>query len=233
MRLFAKTTKHALMALVFCLCAPALAEDEVMGPPNMLKTVPTPFSSAPKAAGVESPEEIIEAISPTRRTLAGRLRLTEKTFPPRLFLPGRMVLGRSEEFAVKGKPGHWVAIAMADKNAGAKDIAGHKVRLGPDRKLVALARIPETGVTTVFIETPVQGDMIGQNFYFEAVTWSKDNFSDLEVAETVSPELVEGADNGVLVSAEPNAKRGLKFGANTALPPSQHAPAGTLDSGKP
>lgn len=199
----------------------------------MLKTIPTPFSSAPKAIGQENPEDIIEAISPTRRTLAGRLRLTENAIPPRLFLPGRMILGRSEEFVVKGKPGFWVAIAMADKNSGAKDIAGKKVRLGPDRKLVSLARIPENGVTTLYIETPVQGDMIGQSFYFEAATWSKDNFSDLELAETVSPELVEGADNGVLVSAEANAKRGVKFGANTALPMSQSSPAGTLDSGKP
>ncbi len=227
------------MALVFSLLIPvailpALAEDEVYGPPNMLKTVPTPFSSGPRQAASENEQSPIEPISiPGRRTLASRLKLSDRLVPPRVYLPGRMILGRSEEFIVKGKAGSWAAIAMADKNSGAKDIAGHKIRLGPDRKLVALVRIGESGIGQMFVETPVQGDMIGQNFYFEAVVWSKDDFSDAEVAQTISPEQTEGADNGVLVAAEVEVKKGLKFGTSTALPPSQHSLPGTLDSNKP
>ncbi len=79
-----------------------------------------------------------------------------------------MILGRSEEFIVKGEAGAWAAIAMADKNTGAKDIAGHKIRLGADRKLVSLVRIGESGIGQMFIETPVQGDMIGQELLFRS-----------------------------------------------------------------
>ncbi len=226
------------MALLFSLllpayASPALAEGEVFGPPNMLKTFPTPFSSAPRAPVAENEQPITEPISIGRRTLASRLKLTDRLVPARVYLPGRMILGRSEEFIIKGKPGAWAAIAMADKNTGAKDIAGHKIRLGPDRKLVSLVRIGESGIGQMFIETPVQGDMIGQNFYFEAVIWSKDDFSDAEVAQTISPEQTEGADNGVLVAAEAEVKKGLKFGTATVVPPSQHSIPGSLDSNKP
>lgn len=238
MRLFSKASRQAVLALLFSLllpaCAfPALAEDEVFGPPNMLKTFPTPFSSAPRATVSENDKPITQPISIGRRTLASRLKLTDRLVPARVYLPGRMVLGRSEEFIVKGKAGSWAAIAMADKNTGAKDIAGHKIRLGPDRKLVSLVRLGESGIGQMFVETPVQGDMIGQNFYFEAVVWSKDDFSDAEVAETVSPEQTEGADNGVLVAAEAEVKKGLKFGTANVVPPSQHSIPGSLDSNKP
>ena len=238
MRLFSKAERQAVMALVFSLllpwATPASADDEVFGPPNMLKTVPTPFSTGPRSTASQNEDPITEPISISgRRTLASRLKLTDRLVPPRVFLPGRMILGRSEEFIVKGKPGAWAALAMADKNSGAKAIAGHNIRLGPDRKLVSLVRIGESGIGQMFIETPVQGDMIGQNFYFEAVIWSKDDFSDAEVAQTVSPEQTVGADNGVLVAAEAEVKKGLKFGTTTALPPSQHSIPGSLDSNKP
>lgn len=239
MRLFSKASRHAALGLALSLlvpvfCSPALAADEVFGPPNMLKTHPTPFTRGSQQAGSANDDPITEPISiPGRRTLASRLKLSDRLVPPRLYLPGRMILGRSEEFIVKGKPGAWAAIAMADKNTGAKDIAGHKIRLGADRKLVALVRIGEGGIGQMFVETPVQGDMIGQNFYFEAVVWTKDDFSDAEVCQTISPEQTESADNGVLVAAENEVKKGVKFGATTALPPSQHSIPGSLDSNKP
>jgi len=239
MRFSSKASRAALMAAAFslllpALAGPALADEEVFGPPNMLKTFPTPFSSGPRHADSDNGSSVIEPVSlGGRRTLASRLRLSERLIPPRLFLPGRMILGRSEEFIVKGKAGSWVAIAMADKNTGAKDIGGHKIRLGPDRKLVSLVKIGDSGIAQLFVETPIQGDMIGQPFYFEAVVWSKDDFSDAEVCQTVSPEQTEGSDNGVLVSAENEVKKGVKFGAATTLPPSQNTPAGSLDSNKP
>lgn len=246
MRLFSKARKNAAFALAASLLIPlssvvnpafttaAMAQDEVFGPPNMLKSFPTPFSSSPKASASEGDDEPMEPLSMSgRRTLASRLRLGDRVMPPRLYLPGRLVLGRSEEFIVKGKPGAWAAIAMADKNAGAKDIAGHKIRLGSDRKLVALGKISDGGIGQLFVETPVQGDMIGQNFYFEGVVWSKDDFSDAEICQTVSPEQTEGADNGVLVAAENEVKRGVKFSTAPAIPPSQRTHAGSLDSNKP
>ena len=239
MRLFSKASRQAATALAFslliaALSCPAHAEDETFGPPNMLKTFPTPFSSGPRQAASANDEDVTQPISIRgTRTLASRLRLSDRLVPPRLYLPGRMILGRSEEFIIKGKAGSWAAIAMADKNSGAKDVAGRKIRLGPDRKLVGLIKIGEGGIGQMFIETPVQGDMIGQSFFFEGVVWSKDDFSDAEICQTVSPEQAEGGDNGVLVAAEAEVKKGLKFGTTTALPPSQRSLPGTLDSNKP
>ncbi|MFX5656415.1 hypothetical protein ABTE24_19780, partial [Acinetobacter baumannii] len=84
-----------------------------------------------------------------------------------------MSLGKVAEFTVKGKPGQWVALAMADKDSGAKPVFGHKLRLGSDRKLVAVAKIPENSdVVKLLVETPIQGDLVGSNLYFEAALWS-------------------------------------------------------------
>lgn len=236
MRLFSKISGQAAISIALIaatLQAPAFADDEIFGPPNMLKTQPTPFSSGPiaPASGFGRSSEPISFGG--RRSLASRLKLSENSVSPRMYLPGRLVLGRAEEFIVKGKPGAWVAVAMADKNTGAKDIAGHKIRLGSDRKLVSLVRIGDTGIAQMFIETPVQGDMIGSPFFFEAAIWTKDDFSDVEIAETVTPEKSEGADNGVIVSAEFEVKKGVKFGTQQVLPPSQHSLPGSLDSNKP
>jgi hypothetical protein len=84
-----------------------------------------------------------------------------------------MLLGQTSRFTVKAKPGMIVAIAMADRDKGAKPIAGHDLRLGSDRKVVAISKIPDTGVAEIFVETPIEGDLIGQYLFFEAAVWSK------------------------------------------------------------
>jgi hypothetical protein len=150
-------------------------------------------------------------------------------------LPGRLVIGSTAEFIVKGRPGCWVALAMADRESGAKPIYGHNIHLGPDRKLVQLGQIPETGVLSMIIDTPIQGDLIGQPLFFEAAVWSRDDFSDLEIASPVPSEsttLKPGErNNGVLVAAEPDHKRGIRIVPDAAV---QMIPSGSaLDSGRP
>ena len=208
----------------------ALANDEVFGPPNMLKTVPTPFGSSQQQT--EPLNELspmnIRSESPSTRSLANRL------LPPRLYLPGRMVLGQTAEFIIKGRPGSWAALAMADKNSGAKAIYGHELHLGSDRKLVSLGQIPEGGVLSLVIDTPIQGDLIGDCWYFEAAVWTKPDFSDLELAAPVQSETTAQRSphaNGVAVSAEPEHKRGMRFVPDVALPLQMQSKS--LDSGRP
>ena len=59
--------------------------------------------------------------------------------------------------------------------------------------------------------------MVGQNLYFEAAIWSKPDFSDIEFA---TPVRYEGQgkdnDNGVLIAAEGDTKKGIKIVPNTA-----------------
>ena len=209
----------------------ALGADEVFGPPNMLKTVLTPFGSTQQQS--EQTNELspmsIHSDSPLSRSLANRL------LPPRVYLPGRMTLGQTAEFIIKGKAGSWAALAMADKNSGAKPIYGHELHLGADRKVVSLGKIPEGGVLSLVIDTPIQGDLIGDCWYFEAAIWSKPDFSDVELAAPVQSESTAAQRsphaNGVLVAAEPDHKRGVRFVPDVALPLQMQSKS--LDSGRP
>lgn len=199
------------------------------GPVNLLRTMVTPFGSPQRENDASAPMSPMSLHSTALHSLASRL------VPPRLYLPGRMVIGQTDEFIIKGRPGQWAALAMADKNKGAKPICGRDIHLGADRKLVSLGRIPEGGVLSLVIDTPIQGDMIGQQFYFEAVVWSKPDFSDLEVAtpvpsETVSP--VGQYANGVVVAGEIVKKKGIGIVPVGALQMNQNNNPNS-SSGKP
>jgi len=120
---------------------------------------------------------------------------------------------------------------MADRDTGAKPIAGHAVRLGPDRKVVALGKIPPSGVLTLKIWSPVEGDLIGQSLYFEAVTWPENDLNTVEFAQTITSEgQTNGsstATNAVLVAAQPERKRGVRIVPEAAMPSYQRGSSGS------
>lgn len=179
--------------------------NQVLGPENLMKTMRTPFTtessdSEPKASSNSSALGPI-GISASRNSVSRSL-LRERLRGPVVYLPSSMTLGQSSEFIVKGTPGSYVAIAMAEKNEGAKPVYGHKLRLGPDRKLVAINKIPEQGFVSMFVETPIQGDLVGSPLFFEAAVWSKPDFSDLQIASALSTQEDARNDNGVIVSGQ-------------------------------
>jgi hypothetical protein len=179
------------------------ADEELYGPENLLKTMPNPFNTGKfKSSGDGDAVEELGLIELSANAQQPRRSLTERLNGPRVFLPDRMVLGRTSEFLVKGPVGSSVAIAMADSNKGAKPILGRKLRLGADRKVMAVGRIPETGVLSLFVEAPIQGDLVGNSLYFEAAVWSKPDFSDLVMASCVTPLRVGSDENGVQVAAD-------------------------------
>jgi hypothetical protein len=212
-----------LLAAHFSLANPGWT-DEIYGPVNLLKTTPTPFgAAAPNVGGTwefseQSSLDANPIASAARTAVLPRRSLSDRLVQSRLYLPGRMVLGRPAEFTIKGRPGYHAALAMADKDAGAKPIYGHALRLGPDRKLVSLGDIPSEGVLQLVIETPIEGDLIGQNLFFEAAIWQRPDFSDLEIATPVNSEGQIGVKNGVLVSAESEQKRGIRFVPDSTMP---------------
>ncbi len=221
--------------LIFSCGSPrACAQEDIYGPSNLLKSMKTPFNAPSTNDGSDSNTGAItlsRSHSPLQRGLASRL------IQSRLYLPGRMVLGKPAEFVVKGRPGQFVALAMADKNTGAKPVFGHDLRLGSDRKLVAVGQIGETGVTSLMVETPVQGDLIGERWFFEAALWTHPDFSDLELAQPVPADATAAAEvdkaNGVLVGPDIEYKRGVRIVPDATLP-MQRASRGTaLDSGRP
>ena len=171
---------------------------------------------------------------------AGKKRpksLQDRLLPPRLYLPSRMILGKPSQFTVKGKAGLWVAIAMANRNTGAKPVAGNDIRLGPDRKVIALGKIPDNQVLTLEAYTPISGDLLGGNLYFEAALWKDGDPTHAEIAQTIQVEPQEGSNNGngVLVSAPAERKHGVRIVPNTVAPISvRNSQSGmTLDSGHP
>jgi len=204
----------------------------------LLKEVKTPFGNP---AEVEEKKQDLSApmtLPTTARRTLGR-SLSDRLLASRLYLPGRLVIGHPAEFTVKGRPDHWVALAMADRDSGAKPISGHTLRLGPDRKVIALGKIPESGVLTLKIYAPVAGDLIGQSLYFEAAIWKEGDLNNVEFAQTITSEAQtntsSSATNAVLVAAESDRKKGLRIVPDSAVPMYQRANMGgvTLDSGKP
>lgn len=223
----------AFTLLMSCLLTgPAGLAEEEFGPPNLLKSTATPFGGE-KSENTGSAEDSLQISAGGRLSSALGSRLISGT---RVYLPGRMVLGKSAEFVIKGRPGSSVAVAMADKNSGAKDIYGRQLRLGPDRKLVTLGTIPEAGVLSLFVETPIQGDLIGQHLYFETAVWTRPDFSDLEIAVPVKSEIGDtGPDNvnGVIVTADAEQKRGLRIVPNATIPLHMRDKSLGLDAARP
>ncbi len=203
-----------VLTALLLLCQGALAAD-VYGPPDILKTMPTPFGSAAAASAKDEAEADSETapIGVTHGNDSLSRRLTRRISAPRLYMPGTMVLGEVAEFTIHGPGGSWVALAMADKNSGSKPTCGHTLRLGPDRKLVALAKIPEGGVTKLLVETPIEGDLVGSSLFFEAALWSKPDFSDVEFAQCIASNAPDGNSetNGVLIAGQPGKKSGIRF----------------------
>jgi hypothetical protein len=210
------------MIVVMCsFCSPlsiARADEEACGPTNLLQTLKTPFGSASsQEKGAAAADEInLEPIAINQSSLASRLGLKGRLNAPSLFLPDRLTMGKSSDFSIKGAAGSYIAIAMADKNSGAKPIYGQKLRLGADRKVVAVGQIPPSGVLTLCIETPIQGDMVDSSFFFEAAVWSKPDFSDLQMAHTVAVQKNGADENGAIVSEEVEHKKGHLFTLDTA-----------------
>jgi len=208
---------------------PASAADEVYGPTNWLKTVATPFGAAGEGEK-QQPDSITApiSISGDASAMPRHLSLADRLVPARLFLPGRMVLGKSAEFVIKGRPGGMVALAMADKDSGARPIMGHPVHLGADRKMVSMGKIPESGVLSLWVETPIEGDLVGSCLYFSAVVWSKPDFSDAQVAAPVSAETQGNAQNGVMIAEEVGKKRGVRIVPDSAMPMTVRQSGGNL-----
>lgn len=196
---------------------------------RQLRSFKTPFNtSLPESAS----DGTLQGPS---RSSSLRSSLASKLVSARVYLPSKMIIGKASEFVIKGRAGSHVAIAMADKDSGAKPLLGHQLRLGPDRKLVAAGTIPDLGVLTLIVDMPVQGDLIGLPVFFETTVWQKPDYSDMQIAQPVKSETVaELADkaNAVIVAADHAQKRGLRFVPDSAVPLHQRRSVG-LDSGRP
>lgn len=209
-------------------------DNEEYGPINLLKTFKTPFTTILKNENSDA-DSGSGAIGLTPIGISNKIELSSlqaRFHGPKLYLPSSMTLGKCEEFTVKGEPGSYAAIAMSEQNNGAKPICGHQLRLGADRKLVALGVIPENGILSLFIETPIQGDLVEGSLYFEGVVWSKPDFSDMQMMSPVLTAHDGAAENGVIVMGQVEGKKKRAVGFEVKEPISIKS-VGGLSSGKP
>jgi len=224
-----KTSAAYLLAMSLAwsfLSSAALAAEE-FGPPNLLRTLKTPFGLAgsgqdddgeanAKIKGDPLFQPISLGKAPPSRVA---IEFKKKSSSNIMCLPERITIGHSAKFTVRGKPGSYVAIAMADRDSGAKPLLGNPIRLGPDRKVMTVGTIGENGLAELYITAPIEGDMIGQYLFFEAAVWSKPDLSDAQIAQTMAFDTEHGSGNGVMVGDEAKEKKhGIKFGATSGVP---------------
>ncbi len=197
-----------------------------------LKQIKTPFNSA--STETEDAQNNLAPLSLGNSRL--KSSLASRLVPSnRVYLPPKMIIGKPSEFVVKAKAGYQVAIAMADRDSGARPIRGQNIRLGPDRKLVAAGVVADNGVATLTVDMPIQGDLIGLPVFFETAIWSKPDFSDLEIASPVKSETIEELKdkaNAVIVAGDKAVKRGLRFVPDSSIPLHQRGNV-NLESGRP
>lgn len=122
---------------------------------------------------------------------------------------------------------------MADRDSGSKPVMGHRVRLGPDRKVVAVGKIPESGVLEMYVGAPIEGDLIGQQLFFEAALWQEEDMRDTAFAETVAANSEIGAKNGVFMAGDLPQKKGIRIVPDSAIPLSQRTQGASLSTGQP
>ena len=201
---------------------------------TLLKTVKTPFGSNNQKADKDADSELSPmSIAGSTGAQSAHLSLGARLLPAKVYMPARMVIGHTAEFTIRSRPGYWAALAMADKDKGAKPIYGHGLRLGPDRKVVALGKIGAGGVLTLKIFAPVAGDLVGGNLYFEAAVWPENAPERLELAQPVSSESQAASKaNSVAIIGEGDRKRGLKFVPDNTSPYS-HINGPGIGSGSP
>ena len=127
-----------------------------------------------------------------------------------VFLPSKLIIGQKNVFIIKGDPGSKVSLAISNANRGAKPLAGKRLRLGETEKTIE-AVMPATGVVEINYDLPEDESLINRVKYFEVALWKKEDFSDLELARTMSPSGVETLQNGVVISLPPTKHKGPSF----------------------
>lgn len=128
----------------------------------------------------------------------------------RVYLPSRLVIGQDNIFIIKGKPGKKVSLAISSSNRGANPLFGKKLRLGETEQTLE-ANIPATGILELVYKLPNDTSLVNRTKYFEVALWSKDDFSDLEIAKTISPAAKETLNNGLVISLPPSSGKAPSF----------------------
>jgi len=119
-----------------------------------------------------------------------------------VYKPSRLISGGITEFTVKGEPNTHVVLVFSGENQGAKPFYGQELRLGVFVHKVE-GKIDENGIGRLGVELPKRDDLIGKPIYFEALTWTREDLSDLSKARIIGTNGRETAYNVVVIANKP------------------------------
>jgi len=132
-----------------------------------------------------------------------------------VYKPSKLLLGGETKFIVKGEPGSKVLILFSEKNEGAEPFGGVNLRIG---SVAAKEQgvIDEKGIAEVLFSLDGEKAAIGKKLYFEAIIWTKDDFSDVQKARIIEIN-GQATLNNALVIVPAQKDKGLP-GFNASLP---------------
>jgi hypothetical protein len=121
------------------------------------------------------------------------------TDAPEVYLPSKLIIGEKNAFRIKGNPGCKVSLAVSKASGGAKPLFGQQLRIGASETTIE-GVIPATGIIELHYELPNDESLINGVRFFEVATWSKDDYSDLQLARIYSSAGRQTSNNGVKIS---------------------------------
>lgn len=132
-----------------------------------------------------------------------------------IYKPSKLLLGGETKFIVKGEPGSKVLLLFSEQNEGAEPFGGLNLRIG---SVAAKEQgiIDEKGIAELLFSLDGDKASIGKKLYFEAIIWTKDDFSDAQKAKIIEINGQQTLNNALVIAPSPKDK-GLP-GFNASLP---------------
>jgi len=106
---------------------------------------------------------------------------------PQIYRPVKLFIGKENKFTVKAEAGSFVSIALSLADKGADIFYGHELRLGKEILATGEGKTAENGLAEITVKIPDDKKLKDKPVYFEAAVWKNEDFSDLKIAQIISP----------------------------------------------
>lgn len=115
-----------------------------------------------------------------------------------IFKPSRLILSQDNKILIKGIPGHFVSLAYSKSYSGANLTTGQKASLGDDLQTIE-GEINDKGFIELNLNLSANKFNEGDNLYFELVSWSYKDYSDLQQTEIYGTDGKTTNSNSIIV----------------------------------
>lgn len=132
-----------------------------------------------------------------------------------VYKPSKLLLGGETKFIVKGEPGSKVLLLFSETNNGGEPFGEIKLRIG-SVAAKEQGMIDEKGIAELLFSLDGDKTSIGKKLYFEAIIWTKEDFSDAQKARIIEINGQETLNNALVIAPSPKEK--ALPGFNASLP---------------